>query len=172
MDLDIVQTLGYLDPFMEFMSLPNEGKAGGNVIFNGNIDSIEFRNVCFSYPNSEKEVLHNISFHIQKGEKISIVGLNGAGKTTLVKLICRLYQPTFGEILINGHSIFDYDYESYMKQIAAVFQDYKLFAFSIEENITCNEINSDDKTMEIIKEVGLEDKMVLKCPVEKAKRLP
>ena len=157
--IDIVQTLGYLDPFMEFMSLPNEGKAGGNVIFNGNIDSIEFRNVCFSYPNSEKEVLHNISFHIQKGEKISIVGLNGAGKTTLVKLICRLYQPTFGEILINGHSIFDYDYESYMKQIAAVFQDYKLFAFSIEENITCNEINSDDKTMEIIKEVGLEDKI-------------
>lgn len=158
--ITIIQMLGYLDPFMEFMSLPDEKNACGNLECSGEVESIEFKNVSFSYPGSEKEILHDISFKISKGEKISIVGLNGAGKTTLIKLICRLYHPNSGEILINGHNIFEYNHESYMKNIAAVFQDYKLFAFSIDENITCKDIDSDtDKTMELIEEVGLKEKV-------------
>lgn len=158
--ITIMQMLGYLDPFMEFMSLPNESKQDGATTFTGEIKTIEFRNVSFKYPGSEKYVLHNISFDINKGEKISIVGLNGAGKTTLIKLICRLYHPTSGEILINGYNIFDYEHESYMRKIAAVFQDYKLFAFSIDENITCKEKDIDvDRTMEIIEDVGLKNKV-------------
>lgn len=158
--IGIMQTLGYLDPFMEFMSLPDEEMVGGSIEFDGDIETIEFRNISFSYPGSDKEVLKDISFKINHGEKISIVGLNGAGKTTLVKLICRLYQPNSGEILINGHNIFDYEHKSYMKEMAAVFQDFKLFAFSLDENITCNEINSDnDRTRELIEEVGLRDKI-------------
>lgn len=158
--ITIMQMLGYLDPFMEFISLPNEGNLEGKLEFIGDITSIEFKNISFKYPGSENLVLNNISFDIKQGEKISIVGLNGAGKTTLVKLLCRLYRPTSGQILINGHDIFDYDHESYMKNISAVFQDYKLFAFSIDENITCKEIDSDiNKTMELIQEVGLKDKI-------------
>lgn len=158
--IEIMQTLGYLEPFMEFMTLPEEGKTSGSLQFKGDVETIEFKNVSFSYPGSDKKVLHDISFIIHKGEKISIVGLNGAGKTTLVKLISRLYRPDSGEILINGHNIFDYEHSSYMKELAAVFQDFKLFAFSIDENITCKERDSDPhKTMEIIEEVGLKNKV-------------
>lgn len=152
--------LGHLDPFMEFMSLPNESDNDGKIKLTGEIENIRFENVSFSYAKSDKIVLDNISFEINKNEKISIVGLNGAGKTTLIKLICRLYHPTSGKILINGHDIFDYDYDSYMKQVATVFQDFKLFAFSIEENITCDAQNANtDKVMELIKDVGLEEKI-------------
>ena len=158
--IGLFQVLSYLDPFMEFMSLPDEETLEGNLYFSGEVESIEFRDVSFKYPGSETLVLEGISFKINKGEKISIVGLNGAGKTTMIKLICRLYRPTSGTILINGHDIFDYDYKSYMDKISAVFQDFKLFAFSIDENITCKELNTDpDRTMEIIQEVGLKEKI-------------
>lgn len=116
------QTLRFLDPFMEFMSLPDEKDVGGDVESEGEVESIEFRNVSFKYPGSDMLVLDDISFKISKGEKISIVGLNGAGKTTLVKLVCRLYRPMSGKILINGRDVFEYDYTSYMKKIAAVFR--------------------------------------------------
>ena len=156
----LMQTLNYLEPFMEFMSLPDEEMVDESIEFEGDIETIEFRNVSFSYPGSDIEVLKDISFKINQGEKISIVGLNGAGKTTLVKLICRLYQPKSGEILINGHNIFDYEHKSYVEKIAAVFQDYKLFAFSLDENITCDEVNiNTERTMELIEEVGLQDKI-------------
>ncbi len=156
----IMQMLGYLDPFMEFMSLPDESAQKGKIKFSGEIESIIFENVSFRYPKNEKLVLDDISFSINKSEKISIVGLNGAGKTTLIKLICRLYHPASGKIYINGHDIFDYDYDSYMKAIATVFQDYKLFAFSIDENITCDFQNSNtDKVMNLIKDVGLDEKI-------------
>lgn len=157
--MTIVQMLGYLEPFMEFMSLPDE-KQKEKLEFTGKVESIRFDNVSFKYPGSEKLVLHDISFEIIQGEKISIVGLNGAGKTTLIKLLCRLYRPTSGQICVNGHDIFDYEHESYMKNISAVFQDYKLFAFSIDENITCLEVNSDiNRTMDLIEEVGLKEKV-------------
>ncbi len=155
----IMQMLGYLDPFMEFMSLPNEN-IEGKTKFSGEVESIKFENVSFKYPKSDKFVLEDISFEINKNEKISIVGLNGAGKTTLVKLICRLYHPTNGKIYINGHDIFEYDYDSYMNSIATVFQDFKIFAFSIDENISCNFQNSNtERVMELIKDVGLDEKI-------------
>ena len=81
-------------------------------------------------------VLENISFSIKAGERISIVGLNGAGKTTLIKLLCRLYKPQQGTIYVNDIDIQEYDSESYRKQITAVFQDFQMFAYSIEDNVT------------------------------------
>lgn len=145
--ITVAQLLSYLEPFMEFMSLPDEESITGTEVFTGKIESIRFEHVSFSYPNSNYKVLNDISFEIQNREKISIVGLNGAGKTTLIKLICRMYHPSEGKIYINGHDIFDYEHESYMKGIAAIFQDFKLFAFSILENISCNEKAS---SMEIV----------------------
>lgn len=154
------QQLSYLDPFMEFMQLPDESKEEGKIKFKDDVESIKVEHLTFKYPKTDKVILDDISFEIKKGEKISIVGLNGAGKTTLVKLICRLFKPDSGNIFINGVDIFDYDYDSYMKKIATVFQDYKIFNFSIDENITCNHENSDtSNVMKLIEEVGLKDKV-------------
>ncbi|HHZ11660.1 MAG TPA: ABC transporter ATP-binding protein, partial [Acholeplasmataceae bacterium] len=119
---------------------------------------IEFRNVTFTYPRSEQVILDGISFKINKGEKISIVGLNGAGKTTFVKLLCRLYRPKSGEILVNGRSIYEYDYESYLRQISAVFQDFKLFSYSLKENIL-NEDGDEEEAYKVACKVGLKEKI-------------
>lgn len=154
------QFLSWLDPYMEFMSLAEETKATGKIPFEGDVETLEFRNVTFTYPKAEKPVLQNVSFSIRKGEKISIVGLNGAGKSTLVKLICRMYQAESGEILINGRNIYAYEYLSYMNTISAVFQDYRLFNFSIAENISCQAKDSDvTEVNRLIDEVGLKEKV-------------
>ncbi len=163
----LFQFLGWLDPYMEFMSLAEETKQTGGVAFTGEVETVEFKNVTFTYPNAEKAVLNNISFSIKKGEKISIVGLNGAGKSTLVKLLCRMYRADSGEILINGRNIYDYEYMSYMNTISAVFQDYRLFNFTIAENISCRDAEcasevsreQEDKMNRLVREVGLEEKI-------------
>lgn len=156
----MLQFLTWLDPYMEFMALAEETEQSGKEPFGGEVETIEFKDVTFTYPNAEKPVLQNISFPIKKGEKISIVGLNGAGKSTLVKLICRMYQADSGEILVNGKNIYDYDYMSYMKTISAVFQDYRLFNFTIAENVSCQQKNADQEEINrLIKEVGLEEKV-------------
>lgn len=157
--ITLMQVLGYLDPFMEFMLLEEEQSLGGTLQLE-QVHSIAFDHVSFQYPGSNTEVLQDISFTIRQGEKISIVGLNGAGKTTLVKLLCRMYQPTKGKILVNGHDMMDYEESSYRKQMAAIFQDYKLFAFSIKENIQGNAMAADCVRMDdIIAEVGMKEKI-------------
>ncbi len=155
---DLMQVLAYLDPFMEFMDLKEERHKKG-IVFNEEIQTIEFRNVSFKYPKSDNLVLNDISFKINKGEKISIVGLNGAGKTTLIKLICRLYKPTQGMILINGIDIQSYDYKTYIDKISAVFQDYRLFNYSIKDNIISTEDYKEEELKQIIDKVGLTDKI-------------
>ncbi|MBR6396396.1 MAG: ABC transporter ATP-binding protein [Lachnospiraceae bacterium] len=160
--VNFMTKLIYLDPYLEFMSLPEEVKQEGGKEFKGSIDSLEFKNVTFTYPKAEKPTLVDISFKVNKGEKISIVGLNGAGKSTLVKLICRMYKADSGQILINGKDIYDYDYKSYMNSISAIFQDYKLFNFTIAENISCKMENTkeeEEKILKIIDEVGMREKI-------------
>ncbi len=158
--ISMIQFFSWLDPYMEFMTLAEETKSSGKEVFEGEIETVEFKNVTFSYPKAEKPVLKDVSFRINRGEKISIVGLNGAGKSTLVKLICRMYQADSGEILINGKNIYDYEYLSYMNAISAVFQDYRLFNFSIAENISCQAADCDVHEVErLIEEVGLQEKV-------------
>ena len=178
------QMLDYLDPFLELMELPElqQQAAGvpeqaggvrrqadgthqpGGILFEGEVEEISFEHLSFVYPGSDKEVLSDISFTIRKGEKVSIVGLNGAGKTTLIKLLCRLYRPSAGRILVNGRDIWEYDYDSYVQTLAAVFQDYKLFNFTLRENITagktCGDSLADEERVEqIVREVGLAEKL-------------
>lgn len=158
--INTLQNLSFLEPYMEFMAIKEETREEGKIKFEGKIETLEFNNVTFTYPKAEKPVLKNVSFSIRRGEKISIVGLNGAGKSTLVKLICRMYKADSGEIKINGKSIYDYDYGSYMKGISAVFQDYRLFNFTIGENISCQDRNADNaKINRLIEEVGLGEKI-------------
>jgi ABC-type multidrug transport system fused ATPase/permease subunit len=158
-NIDILQVLGYLEPFVELMGIPVLTQCEGNEKIT-EIESIVFSNVSFKYPKTDKLILNDISFAIEKNQKISIVGLNGAGKSTIVKLICRLYKPDSGNIFINGRDIYDYSYEDYMSCISAVFQDYKLFNFSIYENISCKDIDlSDDRVTDILDMVDMRKKV-------------
>ncbi len=96
---------------------------------------IEFRDVTFRYPDTDRDVLRHVNLKINPLEHISVVGENGAGKTTFIKLLCRLYPVTEGDILINGVSIYRYRYQEYMKLLSVVFQDFRLFSFTIRENL-------------------------------------
>jgi ABC-type multidrug transport system fused ATPase/permease subunit len=132
--INIAQSVSYLMPFCQFMSIPGTGSKSGEKMPEP-LQTLAFKDVTFSYPNTDRIILNKISFEIKQGEKISIVGLNNAGKTTIVKLICRLFEPDSGQILWNGRDIMEYDYEAYIKEISCVFQDFQLFPFTIKENI-------------------------------------
>lgn len=99
---------------------------------------LEIKNLSFRYPGSQEWVLRGVNLNIQAGEHLAVVGLNGSGKTTLIKLICRLYKPTEGSILLNGTDIQTLDRAAYLKLFSVVFQDFKLFSFGLGENVAAN----------------------------------
>ena len=134
---EFLPMLGYLEPYVEVMDMEDGVYQGTEHIHA--IGEIEFKNVSFSYPRSDKEVLKDVSFTFHKGEKLSLVGPNGAGKTTLVKLLTGLYRPTKGEILIDGKSMKDVDMHSFRQSMSAIFQDFKFFPMSLEKNLVGNE---------------------------------
>ncbi|WP_160680123.1 ABC transporter ATP-binding protein [Clostridium sp. C8-1-8] len=122
---------------------------------------IELRNLYYKYPGAEDYTIKGINVHIKKGEKIALVGVNGAGKSTLVKLICGLYTPTKGEVLINGTKVELYNRDEYYSLISVVFQDVYLLPMSIEKNIalkSTEEINSKEID-KVIKMSGLSKKI-------------
>ncbi len=123
--------------------------------------SLEFKNVSFKYPDTSKVILKNVSFKINKGETIAVVGINGAGKSTLVKLLLRFYDPDEGEILYNGINIKEYNVSSLRNAFATVFQDYKNFAVSVNENIMCHECNEEEKKLaeKALRQSGVWDKI-------------
>lgn len=92
-----------------------------------------------------KDIYKNLSLKIKAGQKLAIVGVNGAGKTTFIKLLCRLYEPTEGEILLNGVNVKEFNKEEYYKLFSAVFQDIKVMAFSVAENVALKEIDNIDR---------------------------
>lgn len=124
-------------------------------------ESIEFKNVSFTYPDTTKEILKNVSFKISKGETIAIVGVNGAGKSTLVKLLLRFYDANEGEILYNGINVKEYNVASLRNAFATVFQDYKNFAVSVNENIMCHECSEEEKKIaeKALKQSGVWEKI-------------
>ena len=121
--------------FREFVESTEKSENKPNVNFDS-VDSIEFKNVSFTYPSAEKSTINNMSFKVNKGENIAVVGENGAGKTTAVKLLCGLYYPTSGDILVNGKSSLDFSSDSYSNLFSAVFQDYYFMPMTIAENIS------------------------------------
>ena len=116
---------------------------------------IELRNVSFKYPGSENWSLRNVSLKLHVGERLAIVGMNGSGKTTLIKLLCRLYDPTEGEILLNGVDIRKYDYKEYVSLFSVVFQDFKLFAFRLGENVAAAADYDRDRVVSALEKAGL-----------------
>ena len=103
--------------------------------------TIVFDHVSFRYPRMSYDVLHDISFTIRPGETMALVGLNGAGKTTLIKLLTRLYDPTEGRILLDGHDLRDYDLGDLYGSFGIIFQDFGRYAVSVEENIRFGDIH-------------------------------
>lgn len=152
---ELVKRCNYAYEYVVFMDYPAALLKGDKHIEKKDHE-IEFRHVSFAYPKTDRKILDDISIKIRSGEHLSIVGLNGAGKTTFIKLLCRLYDPTEGEILVDGVNIKEYDYKEYMQQIAPVFQDFKLFAFSMGENIAFNKA-SNAKMSKYTDLVGLKD---------------
>lgn len=128
----------FMEEYITFMNYQNKLIKGSKDVPRIGPFEFKFVNVGFRYPRQEQFVLKNVNLTLTNKEHLSIVGLNGAGKTTLIKLLCRLYDVTEGEILLNGVNIKEYDYDQYLNLFSVVFQDFKLFAFSIKENIVLN----------------------------------
>ncbi len=133
----------YFQNMKEFLDFESKVANGSEVC--DSFESLEFRSVYFKYPSAEKFTLENVSFKINKGETLALVGVNGAGKSTLVKLLLRFYDVTDGEILLNGRNIKEYDLASLRGMFGAVFQDYRNFALTVNENLMCHECDSEEK---------------------------
>lgn len=148
---------GYLKEFFSFEPSIVSGEK-----IAGEFETIEFKNVSFRYPSSDEYTLKNVSLKINKEDRVAVVGHNGAGKTTFVKLLLRFYNPTEGEILYNGVNILEYDIISVRRRLATVFQNYKVYALTVNENVLCHEIeNKDDNILskKSLKKSGVYDKI-------------
>lgn len=122
--------------------------------------TFEFRNVSYKYPEAEEYTIKNINLKINAGEKVAIVGLNGAGKTTLIKLMSGLYDPTEGEVLLNGKNIKEFNRRQYYEIFSAVFQDFSILPLSIKQNIAQSFDDIDDnRVVECIKLANLDKKI-------------
>ena len=123
---------------------------------------LEVKNLCFKYEGAENDTLKDINFTLHKGERIALVGSNGSGKTTLVKLLLRLYDPSSGEITLNGENIKDFKLDGYRGSFSTVFQDFKMFSLSVSENVLLRPLESGDKEKveEALKQSGIYDKLM------------
>lgn len=144
--------------FREFVESKEESREKPNADFE-KIDSIEFKNVSFTYPSAEKPTIKNMSFKVNEGENIAIVGENGAGKTTAIKLLCGLYYPTEGDILVNGKSSKDFSSDSYFDLFSAVFQDYEFLPMTVAENICAKSDYDSEKLYSALEQSGIADKI-------------
>lgn len=160
--LDILNNGQYLKNYFEFMNLPTMLEDKKADILVGHSMVFTFDNVSYKYPGQDNYVLKNISIDINAGEKLAIVGENGAGKTTLVMLLMRMFNPTEGRILLNGTDIRQFSAEEYFKLFSTVFQDFKLFAFQIRDNVSSLDESGRDVEQRVdlaIDKVGLRPKM-------------
>ncbi len=165
--------IGNLDALIRFFSVLRENEPFlqvyldyfeiGNDMYQGSLTvekrsdkrfDISFRNVSFSYAGTEQPALKNVTLDLKVGEKLAVVGRNGSGKTTFIKLLCRLYDPTSGEILMNDFNIRKYDYRQYLDLFTVVFQDFSLLALPLGNNVASADTWDADKARRLLEEVG------------------
>ena len=151
----------YIKDVFDFLEMPDEQYKGTipTEKRNDNEYEFEFRHVWFKYPNTEQYVLRNVNMKWRIGEKMALVGRNGCGKSTLVKLLCRLYDPTKGEITLNSIDIRKYNYDDYMALFSVVFQDSSLFAFSLAENVAASTEYDAEKVEDCVRRSGLSERL-------------
>lgn len=159
---ELLQKSRQVDDFRSFLDFDGgEKDSSGKPVPEFDSYEFEFRNVSFKYPKAENYALKNLSLKLNAGERLAVVGLNGAGKSTFIKLLLRLYEPTEGEILLNGVNIREYDKRSYYRVFAPVFQDVELFAFPLAENVSMKSPECTDKKLaeECLNAAGFGEKL-------------
>ena len=146
----------FLKPLREYMTLPDLLVKGDRSVTkpDGHDHKIEFRGVSFKYPGAERYALRDFSLSLSPGERLAVVGLNGSGKTTMVKLLCRLYDPTEGEILLDGVNIKEYDYAQYTALFSVVFQDFMIFPLWLGQNVAVGESYDPDRVEACLEGAG------------------
>ena len=151
----------YLMDLYEYLDLPNDMYKGSLAVEKrDDIDyEIEFRDVSFKYPRTDTWVLRHVNIKFKIGDKLAIVGENGSGKTTFIKLLCRLYDPTEGKILLNGIDVTRYRYDEYMALFSVVFQDYTIFGFSIAENVAASNVYDKERVCQALIRAELSEKL-------------
>lgn len=151
-------------PFGEYMNLPPVLSQGRESVpeLTGE-DAVVFDHVSFTYPRAAEPTLKDLSFTIKRGERLAVVGENGAGKTTMIKLLLRLYEPDEGTIYLGGRDIRTMSREETLKQFAVVFQDFKLLAFSVKENICIGPDGDEERLHEVLRKLDL-DKVMESTP--------
>lgn len=147
----------------EYFDYKEQFRFEGGIKFPNAVDGkyeIELKNVSFRYPNNDTDTLHNINLRIAPGEKVAVVGLNGAGKTTLIRLISGFYDPTEGEVLLNGININEFNRREYYRLFSAVFQEFSILDATINDNITLeDDATNPERVWEVISKAGLEVKV-------------
>lgn len=164
----------FLELFFEYLDIPTDMHYG-TIPTEKRTDNkydIEFYNVSFKYPASEKYVIKNLNLKFAVGDRIAVVGMNGSGKTTMIKLLCRLYDPSEGYITLNGIDIRKYDYEDYLSLFSVVFQDFKLFSFSVGENVAASVDYDEERVWSSLEKAGMLERVKtmpkgLKTPIYK-----
>jgi ATP-binding cassette subfamily B protein len=151
----------YLNSYNEFLNKPNSHYTGTLPVEKRSDGQYEFtlENVGFRYPGTEELILEHINLKFTVGQKYAIVGRNGSGKTTLIKLLCRLYDPTEGRILLNGIDIRYYDYDEYTKVFSVVFQDFKLLSLPLGDNISSGQEINEKRMWEVLQQVGMKERV-------------
>ncbi len=151
----------YLKRYYDFIHKPNTHYTGTLPVEKRSDAAYEFEleNVSFGYPGTGQLILKDINLKFHIGEKYAIVGRNGAGKTTLIKLLCRLYDPTQGRILLNGVDIRYYDYTEYSNIFSVVFQDFKLLSLSLKDNIAAGDEMDERRMWEVLHQVGMKERI-------------
>ena len=147
----------YVKQYLDFMDIKNKKYEGTLPVEKRDDDKfmIEFENVSFHYPGSEKNVLENFSIRFNIGERLAVVGRNGSGKTTFIKLLCRLYDPTEGRILLNGIDIKKYDYKEYLSLFSVVFQDFQIPAFTLGQAVAASQEYDEEHVNDAVKKARL-----------------
>ena len=151
----------FLKKVFEFFDIPNTMYQGSLTVEKRRDREyeVEFRNVSFKYPNSETYALKHVNMKFKVGNRLAVVGMNGSGKTTFIKLLCRLYDPTEGEILLNGIDIRKYNYLDYMMIFSIVFQDFKLFSLKLAENVASTVKYDEKRVKECLEKAGFLERL-------------
>lgn len=159
--IEVSEYRKYYDAIEEYLNIPAKMRDNKHLAVPDGEHEIEFKNVSFIYPGQKDYTLKNISIKLKAGQKLSIVGENGAGKTTFVKLLCRIYDPTDGAIFLDGVDIRDIDFDEYMFLFSTVFQDYKLYALSLKDNVALSKSDheSDNEIETVLRKAGFGEKL-------------
>lgn len=151
----------HLKQYFSYFDIPNNMYKGSLTVEKRDDREyyVEFCNVSFKYPNTDTYALRNVNIKFKVGEKLAVVGVNGSGKSTFIKLMCRLYDPTEGVILLNGVDIRKYDYDEYMSIFSVVFQDFRLFSFPLGQNVAASLDYDKERVVTCLTQAGFGDRL-------------